>query len=55
LREYCLYSKRVASYYNQSSLPISVTSMAVRILEREKNMARKRSEVRMELFKHKGH
>lgn len=56
LRDYCIYSKRVASYYNeQPALSVSVSSMAVRILEREKNMCRKRSEVRMELFKHKEH
>ena len=56
LRDYCIYSKRVASYYNnQASLPISVSSMAVRILEREKNMCRKRNEVRMDLFKKKDH
>jgi hypothetical protein len=56
LRDYCIYSKRVASYYNQQpNLPVSVSSMAVRILEREKNMCRKRSEVRMDLFKHKEH
>ena len=56
LRDYCIYNKRVASYYNQQpALSVSVSSMAVRILEREKNMCRKRSEVRMELFKHKEH
>lgn len=56
LRDYCIYSKRVPSYYNeQPSLPVSVSSMAVRILEREKNMCRKRSEVRMNLFKNKEH
>jgi Ca2+-binding EF-hand superfamily protein len=56
LREYIIYNKRVASYYTQSStLPISVSSMAVRILEREKNMTRKRNDVRMALFKSKSH
>ena len=56
LRDYCIYSKRVTSYYNQqTNLPISVSSMAVRILEREKNMCRKRNEVRMDLFKNKQH
>lgn len=56
LRDFCIYSKKVASYYNgQASLPISVSSMAVRILEREKNMCRKRKEVRMDLFKNKDH
>lgn len=56
LRDYCIYSKRVASYYTSGPhLPVSVSSMAVRILEREKNMSRKRNEVRMDLFKNKDH
>ena len=55
LREYCLYTKRVASFYTGANLPVSVSSMAVRILEREKNMCRKRNEVRMDLFKNKNH
>jgi hypothetical protein len=56
LRDFCIYNKRVVSHYaRQSRLPISVSSMAVRILEREKNMIRKRNDVRMALFKHKDH
>ena len=57
LREYCLYSKRVPSYYNDPSKPLSVavSSMVVRILERERNLAKKRGEARMELFKSKEH
>lgn len=57
LREYCLYSKRVPSYYNDPNKPLSVavSSMVVRILERERNMCKKRSEARMELFKSKEH
>ena len=56
LRDYCLYSRRLPQYYNQQDrFPVSVVSMAVRILEREKNMCRKRAEIRMDLFKHKEH
>lgn len=57
LREYCLYSKRVPSYYNDPNKPLSVavSSMVVRILERERNLAKKRADARMELFKNKEH
>jgi Ca2+-binding EF-hand superfamily protein len=57
LREYCLYSKRVPSYYNDPNKPLSVavSSMVVRILERERNLSKKRSEARMALFKNQDH
>jgi len=57
LRDTCLYGYRVPSYYTHPSrpLPVSVVSMAVRILEREKNFQRRRDEVRLELFKHVEH
>ena len=57
LRDYCLYGARVPSYYTDPKrpLPISVTTMAVRILEREKTMIDKRSECRRDLFKHIDH
>ena len=57
LRQYCLYHKQVASYYtsNKRPLPVSVTSMAVRILEKEKTLANRRNEIKRDLFKHKDH
>ena len=57
LRDYCLYTKQVASYYtsNARPLPVSVTSMAVRILEKEKGLCNKRNEIKRDLFKHKDH
>ena len=51
LRDYCLYGYRTPGYY-KSPLPIQISSMAVRILEREKNLQRKREEIKRELFKH---
>ena len=57
LRDYCLYGYRVPSQYTHPSrpLPIAVASMAVRILEREKNLIRRRHEIRIELFKNVEH
>ena len=57
LREYCLYSKRVPSHYNDYRKPLSVavSSMAVRILDREKQLNRKRLQAKMDLFKNKDH
>jgi len=57
LREYCLYSKRVPTYYNDYRRPLSVavSSMAVRILDREKQLNRKRLQAKMDLFKNKEH
>jgi Ca2+-binding EF-hand superfamily protein len=57
LRQYCLYTNKVASYYtsNKRPLPVSVTSMAVRILEKEKTLVNRRNEIKRDLFKHKDH
>ena len=57
LRDSCLYGYKVPSYYTHPSrpLPVSVVSMAVRILEREKNLHKRRREIRLELFKHVDH
>ena len=53
LRDYILYGNKVPSYYISDARPLSihVTSMAVRILEREKNLIHKRNEIRKELLK----
>jgi hypothetical protein len=57
LRQYCLYTNKVASYYTSTKrpLPVSVTSMAVRILEKEKTLVNRRNEIKRDLFKHKDH
>ena len=57
LRDYCLYGRRVPSYYTEQSrpLPVSVSSMISRILERELNLQDKRTEARLDLFKHVDH
>ena len=53
LRDYILYGNNLNSYYISDARPLSiqVTSIAVRILEREKNLIRKRNEIRKELLK----
>ena len=57
LRDYCLYGRRVPSYYSDPAraLPLSVTSLVVRIFEREIGLASKKNEIRTELFKNVEH
>jgi len=57
LRDYCLYGRRVAPYYNDPArpLPVSVTSLAVRIFEREIQLAHKKDDLRNDLFKNVDH
>jgi hypothetical protein len=51
LRDYLVYG---GSRYGASNvLPVSVSSMAIRILEREKSLALKKTEIRRILFKHR--
>ena len=57
LRDYCLYGRRVPSYFNDPSrpLPISVSSLSTRIIEREILFAQKRADGKKELFKNPDH
>lgn len=54
LRDYCLYGYRgVSNYRSQSAeLPISISSVAVRILEREKNLCKNRNALKLQLARH---
>jgi len=56
LRDYCLY-RRVPSYYNDPSKPlaVSVSSLAIRILEAEIRYAKVATSSKRELFKHVDH
>ena len=54
MRDYVIYGQRGYGYGAQSKVvPVSVSSMAVRILEREKSLAVKKLELRRILFKHR--
>ena len=54
MRDYVVYGQRGYGYGAQSKVvPVAVSSMAVRILEREKSLAVKKLELRKILFKHR--
>ena len=57
MREFALHGKTVPSYYTDACrpLPVSVTSMANRILEREMCLSEKRNEARTALLKNMDH
>ena len=53
LRDYCMYGRRMP--YPRGQLPISVSSLATRIFEREISLHTKRNESKNDLFKNMDH
>jgi len=54
MRDYIVYGQSRGGYGASSRVvPISVSSMAIRILEREKSLSAKKLEIRRILFKHR--